>query len=105
MKYARISNISVTARARTLRNFNTRSYLQLQSNESSSLKTPRRVGALRGGFTGFLLGVALTGVAAYYYLFDEYQVGQRALLSDVIKLRQSIQVLREEISELKSQTK
>lgn len=65
----------------------------------------RRVGALRGGFTGFLVGVTLTGVGAYYYLFDEYEAAQRAILADVIGLRQSLQELQSTIDELKTSAK
>lgn len=64
----------------------------------------RRVGALRGGFTGFLVGVTLTGAGAYYYLFDEYEAAQRAILADVIGLRQSLQELQATIDELKTST-
>lgn len=65
----------------------------------------RRVGALRGGFTGFLFGVAVTGGAAYYYLLDEYNAGQKAILADVITLRSSLKELNEQVNALKKDAK
>lgn len=62
----------------------------------------RRVGALRGGFTGFLFGVAVTGAAAYYYLLDEYNAGQQAILADVVTLRASLKDLNDKIASLKA---
>lgn len=64
---------------------------------------PRRVGALRGGFTGFLLGVTAAGAGAYYYLFAEYTAGQQAILADVIGLRTSIQELQGQVKKLKDE--
>lgn len=80
-------------------------------NAESGITTPvavpvkpvRRVGALRGGFTGFLVGVTVTGAAAYYYLLDEYQAGQRAILSDVFTLRESLVDLSAQIALLKKE--
>lgn len=65
----------------------------------------RKVGALRGGFTGFLFGVALTGGAAYYYLLDEYNAGQKAILAEVITLRSSLKELNKQVNDLKKDTK
>lgn len=61
----------------------------------------RRVGALRGGFTGFLTGIIVTGGAAYYYLLDEYNAGQQAILADVVTLRSSLRELNDKVAALK----
>ncbi|CAN3362858.1 hypothetical protein DICA4_E05952 [Diutina catenulata] len=61
------------------------------------VKAPLRVGALRGGFTGFLLGVTLTGAASYYYLLDEYKQANNLIMADVIALQSSIVRLEQEI--------
>jgi len=71
----------------------------------AAIARPRRVGALRGGFTGFLFGVTATGAAAYYYLLDEYNAQQQAILADVITLRTSLRELNEQVNALKSETK
>lgn len=65
----------------------------------------RKIGAIRGGFTGFLFGVVCTGGAAYYYLFDQYQAGQQAILADVISLRESIGELSSTVEDLKKAAK
>lgn len=59
------------------------------------VKAPKRVGAFRGGFTGFLLGVTVTGAAAYYYLLDEYKKANNVIMADIIALQTSIARLEE----------
>lgn len=70
----------------------------------AAVTRPRRVGALRGGLTGFLLGVTASGIGAYYYLFAEYTAGQQAILADVIALRTSIKELQGQVDHLKEES-
>lgn len=57
---------------------------------------PRRVGAFRGAFTGFLLGVTVTGAGAYYYLLDEYRKSNNVILADILALQSSIAKLEDQ---------
>ncbi|CAN3373014.1 hypothetical protein DIRU0_C14620 [Diutina rugosa] len=59
------------------------------------VKPPKRIGAFRGGFTGFLLGVTVTGAGAYYYLLDEYKKANNVIMADIIALQTSIARLEE----------
>eukprot|EP00842_Homolaphlyctis_polyrhiza_P003384 jgi/Hompol1/4046/HPOL_003449-RA len=54
----------------------------------------RRVGYVRGGIFGFLLGLSSAGAAAYVYLLDEYQQSSNSLLSGVDNLQKSTEKLK-----------
>ncbi|KAI7876267.1 hypothetical protein K492DRAFT_210447 [Lichtheimia hyalospora FSU 10163] len=54
-----------------------------------------KVGAVRGGFVGFLLGVTLAGSVGYYYLLEEYNSASDSLLSSVQELQSSTEKVRE----------
>ncbi|OBA20277.1 hypothetical protein METBIDRAFT_15720, partial [Metschnikowia bicuspidata var. bicuspidata NRRL YB-4993] len=60
----------------------------------------RKVGALRGGFTGFLLGVSATGAASYYYLLDEFTKSNNVILLDLLKLNETVQNLEQHVRTL-----
>lgn len=59
-----------------------------------------RVGSVRGGLFGFLLGVTATGAASYYYLLDQYKIANNVVVADVIALQSSINSLEKHIKEL-----
>lgn len=61
---------------------------------------PRKVGSLRGGFLGFLLGVSTTGFGAYYYLLDQFTTANQVVVADVIALRESIAGLERHVRAL-----
>jgi hypothetical protein len=54
---------------------------------------------------GFLLGTTLTGYGSYYYLFDEYRAANNVVISDVIKLSQSVEKLTEDLQKLEEKIK
>lgn len=60
----------------------------------------KKVGALRGGFTGFLLGVTATGVASYYYLLDEYVKANNVILVDLLSLNETVVNLEKHVKAL-----
>ncbi|KAL1935066.1 hypothetical protein VTP01DRAFT_4206 [Rhizomucor pusillus] len=63
---------------------------------SSEVETStKKVGAVRGGLVGFLLGVTLAGGAGYYYLLEEYSNASNSLLSSVEELQASTEKVRE----------
>ncbi|KAH6564146.1 hypothetical protein BASA50_006837 [Batrachochytrium salamandrivorans] len=70
------------------------------SSTASSFTPPprpavvRRVGFVRGGLFGFLLGVSATSAAVYVYLLDDYQHSSNSLLSGVDNLQQSTEKLK-----------
>lgn len=61
---------------------------------------PRKIGALRGGFTGFLFGVAATGAASYYYLLDEFTKSNNVVLLDLLALNESVKKLENHVKSL-----
>lgn len=61
---------------------------------------PRKVGTVRGGMFGFLLGVTMTGAASYYYLLDQYKLANNVVVADVIALQNSIKNLEKHVSSL-----
>lgn len=63
---------------------------------------PRRVGAVRGGFLGFLVGVTATGAGSYYYLLDEYKVANNVIVADVAALQSSIASLEKHVKSLEA---
>lgn len=65
----------------------------------------RKVGALKGGFLGFLFGVTLTGAASYYYLLDEYKLANNVVVADVIALQSSISNLEKHVKALEQSKK
>ena len=61
---------------------------------------PKKVGAFRGGFIGFLLGVTVTGGASYYYLLDQYNAANTVFAADIIALQTSINNLERHVKSL-----
>ncbi|KAG7664189.1 uncharacterized protein J8A68_002293 [[Candida] subhashii] len=70
------------------------------STEASVSATPKKVGAFRGGFVGFLLGVTGTGIGCYYYLLDQYKSTNSVMISDIVSLQNSINNLEKHIKSL-----
>ncbi|KAJ3091455.1 hypothetical protein HK102_000480 [Quaeritorhiza haematococci] len=68
--------------------------MQTRCFASAASAAPRKSGPIRGGILGFLLGLSLSGGAAYVYLLDEYQQTSRALLSSVEDLQSNTNKLR-----------
>ncbi|QEO21949.1 hypothetical_protein [Candidozyma auris] len=60
----------------------------------------KKIGAFRGGFVGFLLGVSVAGTASYYYLLEEYNRNTKIVMLDVISLRESLDALEKHIKNL-----
>lgn len=60
-------------------------------NGSPSLRKP--MGAFRGGIFGFLLGCTTTGIASYFYIYEEYKLANDLLNEDIDGLRMSVQRL------------
>lgn len=73
---------------------------KIQARSYSTAATPRKVGAFRGGFLGFLLGVSTTGFGAYYYLLDQFTSANLVVVADVIALRESISGLERHVRAL-----
>lgn len=61
---------------------------------------PRKIGALRGGFTGFFVGVSVTGAASYYYLLDLFEKTNRAVLVDLMSLTESVHNLEQHVKSI-----
>ncbi|CAI5759868.1 unnamed protein product [Candida verbasci] len=61
---------------------------------------PKKIGAFRGGFIGFLLGVTTTGIGSYYYLLEQYKLANTVVVSDVLALQSSISNLEQHIKSL-----
>lgn len=66
---------------------------------------PKKIGAFRGGFVGFLFGVTATGAASYYYLLDEYTKANNALLIDLFSLKETVENLESHVKALESKGK
>ncbi|CCG84488.1 protein of unknown function [Taphrina deformans PYCC 5710] len=60
-----------------------------QSPTVPEIKVKRSIGGFRGGITGFLLGMAVSGTLGYSYLLQEYQNASNLLLSSVEELQAS----------------
>lgn len=71
-----------------------------ESTVAAAVRRPKKVGAFRGGFAGFLAGTVLTGFGAYYYLVEEYRVANTVVVGDVIALNSSIQKLEAHVKAL-----
>mmetsp|Transcript_4717 Transcript_4717/g.5215 ORF Transcript_4717/g.5215 Transcript_4717/m.5215 type:complete len:88 (-) Transcript_4717:332-595(-) len=71
----------------------------------STLSQPRKVGAFRGGFLGFLVGVTLTGTGSYYYLLEEYKQANNVVVADVVALQSSISNLEKHVKLLEESKK
>ncbi|KAJ3107649.1 hypothetical protein HDU97_003643 [Phlyctochytrium planicorne] len=56
--------------------------------------SPRGPGFIRGSVFGFLLGLTLSGGAAYVYLLDDYQNSSQSLLASVEDLQKSTNKLQ-----------
>ncbi|KAL7271053.1 hypothetical protein RUND412_006217 [Rhizina undulata] len=59
--------------------------------EAGAAVQKKPVGAFRGGIFGFLLGSAISGAAAYFYLLEEYKTSNELLTEDIDALRNTIQ--------------
>ncbi|CAN6653319.1 hypothetical protein TRVA0_026S01420 [Trichomonascus vanleenenianus] len=76
------------------------------ARNATSVPLPKKkVGAFRGGFLGFLLGVTITGYGSYYYLVDEYRAANNVIIADVTSLQSSIKKLEAHVASLESQIK
>lgn len=67
---------------------------------AAPVATPKRVGAFRGGFVGFLLGITTTGFGSYYYLIDQYKLANNVVVADVLSLQSSIDNLEKHVKSL-----
>ncbi|KAK6457008.1 uncharacterized protein RJT20DRAFT_127129 [Scheffersomyces xylosifermentans] len=67
---------------------------------SAATAAPRKVGAFRGGFLGFLLGVTATGAGSYYYLLDQYKLANNVVVADVVALQNSVSHLEKHVKSL-----
>ncbi|KAK6461568.1 hypothetical protein DFJ63DRAFT_342648 [Scheffersomyces coipomensis] len=74
------------------------SYRQYATTTATS--SPKKIGAFRGGFVGFLLGVTATGAASYYYLLDQYKLANNTVVADIVALQASISKLEKHINSL-----
>ncbi|KAF5212111.1 hypothetical protein EJF18_20433 [Clavispora lusitaniae] len=72
---------------------------------STAAGEPKKIGAFRGGLTGFLLGVTTTGVASYYYLLDEYVKTNNVILVDLLSLNETVVSLEKHVKALEDKTK
>ena len=72
------------------------------SRSYSTAAAPKRVGAVRGGLTGFLLGVTVTGAGCYYYMLEEYKKSINMLVLDLLSLTETVQNLEKHIKSLES---
>ncbi|KAK4983438.1 hypothetical protein LTR50_007213 [Elasticomyces elasticus] len=64
---------------------------RLETVTPVALPVRKPVGAFRGGLTGFLLGVVLSGAGMYYYVVDEYKVSNQLLTEDIYALQSAVQ--------------
>ncbi|KAK5114706.1 hypothetical protein LTR62_002280 [Meristemomyces frigidus] len=65
----------------------------------------RPVGAFRGTLFGFLLGSVLAGGGLYYYVVDEYKVGNELLTEDIYALQAAVQRLEGYVKSLEGEVK
>ncbi|AOW29683.1 hypothetical protein MG5_04208 [Candida albicans P57072] len=82
-----------------------RSYSTTTTTNGAPIKvttttTRKKVGAFRGGFIGFLLGVTTTGGLSYYYLLDQYKLANTVVIADIVALQNSITNLEKHIKSL-----
>lgn len=68
-------------------------------------KPARRIGAFRGGFLGFFVGVSLTSLVTYSYVLDQHKSSSNVIISDVLSLQKSIRTLEEHVRALERQQK
>lgn len=66
----------------------------------STAPVPRKVGSVKGGLVGFLLGVTVTGAGSYYYLLDQYKIANNVVVADVIALQASVNNLEKHVKSL-----
>lgn len=74
----------------------------VRSYSTAATTSARKVGGVRGGFKGFLVGVVATGAASYYYLLDEYKAANNVVVADVAALQSSIASLEKHVKVLES---
>lgn len=89
-----------SATSRQLLRTSIRSYSTQTATTTTATVRPKKVGAFRGGFIGFLLGVTTTGSLSYYYLLDQYNLSNTVVVSDIIALQNSISNLEKHIKTL-----
>ncbi|CAM9012561.1 unnamed protein product [Wickerhamomyces anomalus] len=84
-----------------------RSYATAAATASAPIvpKPTRRVGAFRGGFLGFFVGVSLTSLVTYSYVLDQHKSSSNVIISDVLSLQKSIRTLEEHVRALERQQK
>ncbi|KAG2734533.1 hypothetical protein G9P44_002539 [Scheffersomyces stipitis] len=73
-----------------------------RSYSTAAAAAPRKVGAFRGGFVGFLLGVTVTGAGSYYYLLDQYRLANTVVVADVVALQNSVSNLEKHVKSLEA---
>jgi hypothetical protein len=79
------------------------SSLRRYSTSTVSPAPVRRVGALRGGFLGFFVGVSITSAFVYKYIWDDYNTATSVVIKDVLSLSKSIRILEEHVKALEDQ--
>lgn len=88
--------------ARQVARASVRSYTTAAAAPASA---SRKVGAVKGGFLGFLLGVTATGAGSYFYLLDEYKSANNVIVADVVALQSSIASLEKHVRSLENSKK
>ncbi|CAO3599069.1 unnamed protein product [Absidia cylindrospora] len=73
---------------------------RLYTTETAS--EPKKIGAVKGGFIGFLTGVSLAGAVGYYYLLEEYNSASESLMNSVQDLQQSTEKVRDYAQRIES---
>jgi len=77
-----------------------RKYATAPAAAVSRPPTVKRVGSIRGGLVGFLLGVTTTSFVSYYYLLDEYKNANNVIVADIVSLQSSISNLENYVKSL-----
>ncbi|ORY77402.1 hypothetical protein BCR37DRAFT_337382, partial [Protomyces lactucae-debilis] len=62
-----------------------------------NIKVKRQIGGLRGGITGFLLGMTLAGALGYAYLLEDYERASQRLHTSVDSLSESTGTVTEHV--------
>lgn len=50
----------------------------------------KKIGAFRGGFLGFFVGLSVAGSVSYYYLLDQYKQTTKELTLEIFTLREAL---------------
>ncbi|KAI8099910.1 uncharacterized protein BX664DRAFT_322373 [Halteromyces radiatus] len=62
----------------------------------------KKMGAVKGGLIGFLVGVSITGAIGYYYLLEEYNSASESLMKSVEELQHSTEKVRDYAQRIES---